>query len=312
MVSLKRYLIKRLLSIVPLLLGISFLSFILINLSESDPAEVALRVNEITPTETAVSEMREELGLDNPFLERYMTWLTNSIKGDFGTSFINNKPVIEEIGQALPATLLLAFASFLIIFVISIGASIICTLYEGSMLDRGIRALVFIGEAMPGYWIGLLLMWFFSIKLDLLPTSGMSSWTSVILPAVTLAFAYISTYVRLMRNNMVQNKGENFVLYAKARGLKGRIILKRICKNSLQSTITALGMSIPKLIAGTVIVENIFAWPGIGRLSVTAILNYDYPVIQAYVFLMAVLFVVCNLLVDIVTASIDPRMRKEA
>lgn len=280
-------------------------------MSESDPAEVALRVNEITPTEAAVTEMQEELGLDKPFLERYVTWMTSSIKGDFGNSFINNKPVIGEIAQALPATLLLALVSFVIILFISVSASILCTIYEGSVIDRAIRGIVFIGEAMPGYWIGLLLMWFFSIKLNLLPTSGMSSWTSVILPAVTLAFAYISTYVRLMRNNMVQNKRENFVLYARARGMKESIILKRIFKNSLHSAITALGMSIPKLIAGTVIVENIFAWPGIGRLSVTAIFNYDYPVIQAYVFLMAVLFVVCNLVVDIVTALFDPRMRKE-
>ncbi|WP_152655473.1 nickel/cobalt ABC transporter permease [Oceanobacillus sp. CFH 90083] len=308
---MRHYIIKRLLSIVPLLIGISFLAFILINLTESDPAEVALRVNEITPTETAVAEMREELGLDKPFIERYITWVTSSIKGDFGNSFINNQPVIDEIAQALPATLLLALVSFVIIIVVSVSASIICTMYEGRMIDRAIRGIVFFGEAMPGYWIGLLLMWFFSIKLNLLPTSGMSSWTSVILPAVTLALAYISTYVRLLRNNMVQIKSENFVLYAKARGMKESVILKRIFKNSLQSAITALGMSIPKLIAGTVIVENIFAWPGIGRLSVTAIFNYDYPVIQAYVFLMAVLFVVCNLLADIVTAILDPRMRKE-
>lgn len=308
---MKRYITKRIISIIPLLIGISFLAFILINLSDSDPAEVALRVNEITPTETAVAEMREELGLDKPFFERYITWVTSSIKGDFGNSFVNNKPVIEEIGQALPATLMLALVAFVMIVFISASASILCTIYEGSIIDRTIRGFVFIAEAMPGYWIGLLLIWFFSIKLNLLPTSGISSWTSVILPAVTLAFAYISTYVRLIRNNMVQNKNENFVLYAKARGMKEGIILKRIFKNSLQSAITALGMSIPKLIAGTVIVENIFAWPGIGRLSVTAIFNYDYPVIQAYVFLMAVLFVICNLLVDIVTAIFDPRMRKE-
>ena len=139
-------------------------------------------------------------------------------------------------------------------------------------------------------------MWLFAVKLNLLPTSGMETPSSVILPAVTLSLAYISTYVRLLRNNMVQNKLENYVLYAKARGLKERKILQHIFKNSLQSSIAALGMSIPKLIAGTVIVEHIFAWPGVGRLCVTAIFNHDYPIIQAYVLLMAVLFVVFNLL----------------
>ena len=306
------YIIKRLLSMIPILLGISFLSFILINLSPSDPAEVALRVNEITPTEAAVAEMRTELGLDKSFIERYAAWVVDSLQGDFGNSYITNKPVISEMSRAIPATLHLAMVSLAIILTVSIVAAVICTVYEGTMIDRFIRGLVFVSEAIPSFWIGLLLMWLFAVKLNLLPTSGMESPGSVILPAVTLSFAYISTYVRLLRNNMVKNKLENYVLYAKARGLKERKIFGHIFKNSLQSSIAALGMSIPKLIAGTVIVENIFAWPGVGRLCITAIFNHDYPVIQAYVLLMAVLFVGCNLLVDIITMLLDPRLRKEA
>ncbi|WP_160031583.1 nickel/cobalt ABC transporter permease [Paenibacillus sp. An7] len=306
------YMIKRLLSMIPILLGISFLSFILINLSPSDPAEVALRVNEITPTEATVAEMRTELGLDKSFIERYAAWVGDSLQGDFGNSYITNKPVISEMSRAIPATLHLAMVSLAIILTVSIVAAVICTVYEGTMIDRFIRGLVFVSEAIPSFWIGLLLMWLFAVKLNLLPTSGMESPGSVILPAVTLSFAYISTYVRLLRNNMVKNKLENYVLYAKARGLKEQKIFEHIFKNSLQSSIAALGMSIPKLIAGTVIVENIFAWPGVGRLCITAIFNHDYPVIQAYVLLMAVLFVGCNLLVDIITMLLDPRLRKEA
>ncbi|MBD7969552.1 nickel/cobalt ABC transporter permease [Paenibacillus gallinarum] len=306
------YIIKRLLSMIPILLGISFLSFILINLSPSDPAEVALRVNEITPTEAAVAEMRTELGLDKSFIERYIAWVVDSLQGDFGNSYITNKPVISEMSRAIPATLHLALVSLAIILTVSIVAAVICTVYEGTIIDRFIRGMVFVSEAIPSFWIGLLLMWLFAVKLNLLPTSGMESPSSVILPAVTLSFAYISTYVRLLRNNMVKNKLENYVLYAKARGLKERKIFEHIFKNSLQSSIAALGMSIPKLIAGTVIVENIFAWPGVGRLCITAIFNHDYPIIQAYVLLMAVLFVGCNLLVDIITMLLDPRLRKEA
>ncbi|WP_454191282.1 nickel/cobalt ABC transporter permease [Paenibacillus sp. Marseille-Q7038] len=306
------YMIKRLLSMIPILLGISFLSFILINLSPSDPAEVALRVNEITPTETAVAEMRAELGLDKSFMERYASWVLDSLQGDFGNSYITNKPVISEMSRAIPATLHLALVSLAIILTVSMVAAVICTVYEGTIIDRFIRGMVFVSEAIPSFWIGLLLMWLFAVKLNLLPTSGMESPSSVILPAVTLSFAYISTYVRLLRNNMVKNKLENYVLYAKARGLKERKIFEHIFKNSLQSSIAALGMSIPKLIAGTVIVENIFAWPGVGRLCITAIFNHDYPIIQAYVLLMAVLFVGCNLLVDIITMLLDPRLRKEA
>lgn len=308
---MKKYIIKRLLSIIPLLIGISFLSFILMNLSQSDPAEVALRINEVTPTDAAIEEMRIELGLDKNFIERYAVWMINILQGDFGESFINNKPVIDEMKQAIPATLLLSFVSLFIIVCISLIASVLCTVYEGSIVDRTIRGVIYVSEAIPSFWVGLLLMWFFSVKLNLFPTSGMETTSSIILPAVTLALAYISTYVRLLRNNMVQNKGENYVLYAKARGLKERTIIQHILKNSLQSSVTALGMSIPKLIAGTVIVENIFAWPGVGRLCVTAIFNHDYPIIQAYVLLMAVLFVVFNFLVDIVTTLLDPRIRKE-
>lgn len=309
---MRSFISKRLLSMIPILIGISFLSFIIINLSPSDPAEVALRVNEIVPTETAIQEMREELNLDKPFFERYTAWLINSLNGDFGNSYVNKKPVGDEIAQALPATLKLAGISLIITLTISIGAGVLCAIYEGSIGDKITRAFIFLGTAMPSFWIGLLLIWLFSVKLNLLPTSGMETASSVILPAITLSLSYISTYVRLIRNNMIKNKKENYVLYARVRGLKESTIVKHVFKNSLQSSITALGMSIPKLIAGTAVVENIFAWPGVGRLCVSAIYNRDFPVIQAYILIMAVLFVVCNLLVDIISVSIDPRLREEA
>lgn len=309
---MKNYIRKRILSIIPILIGISFLSFIIINLGSSDPAEVALRVNEVTPTDEAIQQMRNKLGLDKPFFERYTIWLGDSLKGDFGESYVNNKPVIGEIKQALPATLSLASLSLIITILISVTVGVLCAVYEGSIGDKITRGIVFLGTAMPSFWVGLLLIWIFSVKLNIFPTSGMETTSSVVLPAVTLSLAYISTYVRLIRNNMIQNKQQNYVIYGRVRGLKESTIIKHIFKNSLQSSITALGMSIPKLIAGTVIVENIFAWPGIGRLCVTAIFNRDYPIIQAYILIMAVMFVLCNLLVDVFSASIDPRMRKEA
>ena len=309
---MRDFISKRLLSMIPILIGISFLSFVIINLSPSDPAEVALRVNEITVTEEAAQQMREELGLDKPFFERYTTWLKDCLQGDFGNSYVNKNPVADEIGKALPATLKLSGISLVITIIVSVSAGVLCAVYEGSIGDKITRAIIFLGTAMPSFWVGLLLMWLFAVKLDLFPTSGMETASSVILPAITLSLAYISTYVRLIRNNMVKNKRENYVLYARVRGLKESTIIKHVLKNSLQSSITALGMSIPKLIAGTVVVENIFAWPGVGRLCVNAIYNRDYPVIQAYILIMAVLFVVCNLLVDVISAMIDPRMRLEA
>ena len=308
---MRDYILKRLATVIPILIGISFLSFALISLSPSNPAEVALRVNEIVPTEEAVRAMEEQLGTNKPYIERYVTWLTDSLQGDFGNSYVNNKPVATLIGQAIPNTIKLALLALLITIVFSVLVGILCAVYEGSFGDKLARALVFVGTAMPSFWVGLLLIWIFSVKLNLVPTSGMERPSSIVLPAITLALSYISTYVRLIRNNMVQNKHENYVYYARIRGLKETTIIKHIFKNSLQSSLTALGMSIPKLIAGTVIVENIFAWPGVGRVCVDAIFNRDFPVIQAYILLMAVLFVICNLLVDIFSVAIDPRMRKE-
>ena len=308
---MRDYILKRLATVIPILIGISFLSFALISLSPSNPAEVALRVNEIVPTEEAVRAMEEQLGTNKPYIERYVTWLTDSLQGDFGNSYVNNKPVATLIGQAIPNTIKLALVALLITIVFSVLVGILCAVYEGSFGDKLARALVFVGTAMPSFWVGLLLIWIFSVKLNLFPTSGMERPSSIVLPAITLALAYISTYVRLIRNNMVQNKHENYVYYARIRGLKETTIIKHIFKNSLQSSLTALGMSIPKLIAGTVVVENIFAWPGVGRVCVDAIFNRDFPVIQAYILLMAVMFVVCNLLVDIFSVAIDPRMRKE-
>ena len=308
---MRDYILKRLATVIPILIGISFLSFALISLSPSNPAEVALRVNEIVPTEEAVRAMEEQLGTNKPYIERYVTWLTDSLQGDFGNSYVNNKPVATLIGQAIPNTIKLAFVALLITIAFSVLVGILCAVYEGSFGDKLARALVFVGTAMPSFWVGLLLIWIFSVKLNLFPTSGMERPSSIVLPAITLALSYISTYVRLIRNNMVQNKHENYVYYARIRGLKETTIIKHIFKNSLQSSLTALGMSIPKLIAGTVVVENIFAWPGVGRVCVDAIFNRDFPVIQAYILLMAVLFVICNLLVDILSVAIDPRIRKE-
>lgn len=309
---MKQYLTKRILSTIPLLLVVTFLAFVLMNLRTSDPAEITLRVNQITPTEEMVQSMREELGLDEPFLVRYKNWIVNSMQGELGTSYVNKKPVLEELKLAIPPTLQLAGATLAIIVVFSILIGILCSIFENRWQDRLLRAFIFILAAMPSFWIGLLLMWLFAVYLGLLPTSGMNGATSIILPAVTLSLTFLSTYVRLIRNNMIENKNENFILYARVRGLKESTITWKVFSNSIQSSLTAFGMSIPRLIAGTVIVENIFAWPGIGRLCVKAIFNSDYPVIQAYIVMMAVLFIVCNLLVDIFVVMIDPRLRREA
>ena len=305
------YLIKRVLAIIPIILCLSFLAFVLINLRTSDPAEIALRVNQMTPTEDMVNAMRSTLGLDQPYFVRYFSWISKSIQGDFGESYVTHRPVAEHIATALPSTLQLAAVALLIIIVCSVVVGVLCALYEGSVGDKLMRAFVFLSAAMPSFWIGILLIWLFSVKLGWFDTSGMERVSSVILPAVTLSLGFVSTYIRLIRNNMIKNKNENFVLYARVRGLKESRITLKIFINSMQISMTALGMSIPKLIAGTVVVENIFAWPGIGRLCVSAIFNSDFPIIQAYILIMGVMFVICNLVVDMINMMVDPRLRKE-
>ena len=311
---MKHYVIKRILAAIPLLLCISFICFVFINLIPSDPAEVALRVRQVPIiTEEAIAEVRAELGLDKPYLVRYADWLLDCLRLDFGISYTNpSRTVAGELLRCLPATLMLAGASLVLVILLSLPVGFLCAVYKDSWFDRLTRGFIFMTTAMPAYWVGLLLMWFVSIRLDLLPTSGSGTWKHLILPAFTVSLTYISTYIRLIRNNMLENMREDYVLYANVRGLTQRSILTRhILKNSLHTCIVAIGMSIPQLIAGTIVVENVFAWPGLGTLCITSIFNRDYPVIQAYVLLIGVLFVVFNLLFDILQTLADPRLRNE-
>ena len=304
------YILRRLLGLFPLLLAISFFAFVLIQLSPSDPAEVCIRVNAMTPTPELIEEMREEMGLNKPFLERYFDWIGHAVQGDFGKRYVDGKPVAGEMAKALPPTLALAGTTACLMLAVSIGCALVGVLFEGRWPDLVLRGFVFLLTSVPAFWAGLLFIWLFAVHFDLLPTGGLEGPGSLVLPAATLSLPYIAAYSRLLRASMVQAREQNFTLYMKACGRSGGAVLRHVFRNSLQSSLTALGMSLPKLVAGTFVVECIFAWPGLGRLCVTAIFNRDYPVIQAYVLLMAVLFVVCNLLMDVFSALVDPRLRE--
>ena len=308
------YIVRRTLTAIPLMLAISFVCFVFINLIPSDPAEVALRVRQ-TPviTPVFVAQVRSELGLDEPFLVRYWHWLVSCLQLDFGVSYVNpTRTVLSEFERSLPATLVLSLTSLIFVIGLSLPIGFFCAVYKDGWFDRIMRGFVFITTSMPAYWIGLLLIWVVSIKLDLLPTSGSATWKHLILPAFTVSLTYISTYIRLIRNNMLETMKEDFVTYATVRGVKRHIILtKHILKNSLHTCIVAIGMSIPQLIAGTIVVENVFAWPGLGQLCISSIFNRDYPIIQTYVLFIGFLFVVFNLLFDIIQHIVDPRLREE-
>ena len=312
---MKKYIINRLMTAIPLLLAISFLCFVFINIIPSDPAEVALRVNQVAViTEEMIERTREQMGLNDPFLIRYFKWIWDCLHLDFGISYVNpQRTVLGEMARCLPNTLKLAGTSFILVILFSLPIGFFCAVYKDSWFDKIMRGFIFVTTAMPAYWVGLLLMWIVSIKLDLLPTSGLSEgFKSLILPSITVALTYISTYIRLIRNNMLDNMKQDYVLYANVRGLKQKDILtKHILRNSLHTCVVAVGMSIPQLISGTIVVENVFAIPGLGTLCIESIFNRDYPIIQTYVLFIGVLFVMFNLLFDIIQCAIDPKLRKE-
>lgn len=308
-----RYIMMRLLSSVFLILLITVVCFIFINLIPSDPAEVALRVRQ-TPiiTEAAIQQVRLEMGLDKPFVVRYIDWLKAALQFDFGVSYVNPKrTVVGEIQRALPETLYLAAVALLIVILVSIPLGVLSGLNYNQRLDRWTRYLIFMLTSMPVYWSGLLMIWLFSVKLHLLPTSGNSSWQAVIMPAIAVAISHLATYIRLIRTSVINTLKEDYILYAHVRGLNPKTILYRhVLKNSLQSSIIAFGMGIPQIIAGTLVIENVFAWPGLGKLCVSAVLNRDYPIIQIYILFMGILFVLSNLVFDLIQNLLDPRTRK--
>ncbi|RXJ87234.1 nickel/cobalt ABC transporter permease [Arcobacter sp. CECT 8985] len=304
------FILRRVLLSIPLILGVTIICFTLININKSDPAEVTLRVNNITVTKEAIEETRKDLGLDKPLINQYFSWINNLIKGDFGISYESKKPVFDEIIHAFPITLYLSLFSLFLIIFFGFIIGILCALFENSLFDRILRGAIFTTTAIPSFWLALLLIYAFAYYYNIFPSNGFEGFDSLVLPSVTLAVTYISTFVRIIRNSIIETKNSLFMTYAKARGVKKSMLVKHQVRNAITPFIVALNMSIPKLLAGTVIIENIFALPGLGRVCVHAIFVRDYPIIQSYVLFMAILFIVFNLIADIWVIKRDPRLRE--
>ncbi|ANY73399.1 nickel ABC transporter permease subunit NikB [Paenibacillus ihbetae] len=300
---------KRLLAVIPIFLFATFLTFLLIHLSPVDPAEVYLTAAHIHPTEELLEQKRQEFGLDQPLLVQYTQSLMKMCRLDFGTSYVSNEPVWNEIGLRMPATLQLAFSSIVLAVIISIPIGFLAAIYKNSVFDHLSRVLAYFGASIPQFWLGYLLIFFFSVKLDLLPVQGRGSFAHLVLPSFTLALGLIAIYSRLLRTGVLEQLQEPYVLYARTRGIKEKVILgKHVLKIAIPPMLTGLGMNLGKLLAGTIIVEEVFSWPGFGRYFIEAIFNRDIPVIQAYVLISACLFIVCNLIVDLVQMVLDPRI----
>ncbi|MBB6022505.1 peptide/nickel transport system permease protein [Paenibacillus sp. JGP012] len=305
-----RYIIKRLLQLVAVLFGITFLTFLLTYLSPGDPARLMLMSTGVTPSDELVRQVRSELGLDQPFLVRYGTWLAQVVTGDFGTSYKYGRPVLDVLMARLPATLRLTGSAMLLVILISFPLGILAAVHRNRLLDAVIRLFSFAGLSMPGFWLGMLLMLVFGVQLKLLPVMGSSGWTSLILPAVTLAIPLIAQYSRQIRVVLLEETSQNYVVGARARGVKESIIMWRhILPNAMLPIVTLLGMTTGALLGGAAIVESLFVWPGVGQMAVDAIFTRDYPLIQGYVMWMAIIYVTLNLLVDLWTHLRDSRIQ---
>lgn len=309
---MKKYILKRLFMVIPLFFVISFSTFFLINLSPLDPAEVVLQARG-TPeiTNKLIAQTKEELGMNKPLMIRYYNWLIGCLHLDFGNSYVGGQKVWAKIGPAFLNTFKLTAASLVVIIVFSLLLGIICALNADKVVDKSVRGVSFFLTSMPSYLVASILISVFSIKLDLLPTSGMDSWKSYILPVIVTAISCVGIYFRNVRSSMLNNINENYVLYERACGLSENKVTMHILRNSLQVVVVIFCMDIPVILGGTVVVENVFAWPGIGRLCVQSILNRDLPVIQAYVVIISVAFILFNTLADIINAVMNPKLMED-
>ena len=307
----KKQLTSRLLQMLIVLIGISIMTFLLTYISPGDPVRNMYLAQGIMPDEAEVAVTREEMGLNDPFLTQYFRWLGNCLHGDFGTSFSLNKPVTTLLLSRLWPTLKLALAAMIIMLALSVPLGVLSAVYKDKPIDYIVRGLTFFGVSIPNFWVGLLLVLLFCVRLKLLPVvSSGGSFKDLILPAVTLAIAMSAKYTRQVRTAVLEELSSDYVIGARARGVKERKILwGNVFPNSLLPLITMLGLSIGSLLGGTSVVEVIFSYPGLGNLAVSAITSYDYYLIQGYVLWVAVIYMVINLLVDISYNYVDPRMR---
>ena len=307
---MNKYIGKRFLQLIPVLLGITFLSFAMMRAAGSD-AIIELYGDKGAVAQEIIDAKRAELGLDQPFLTQYGAWLRGLLTGNMGISYVSGKDVFGTFVSKLPATLLLTALSIGATVIISIPLGIWAAVKHDRFTDYFLRFFSFIGNSLPNFFVALLLMQLFSIKWKLLPViSGGTTLQSAILPTLTLAIAMSAKYMRQVRAAVLEELNKDYVLGAAARGVRGRVILwKSVLKSAMLTILTLLALSIGSLLGGTAIIESIFMWDGVGKLAVDAITMRDYPLIQAYVVWMAIIYVMVNLVTDILYHVLDPRIR---
>lgn len=316
---MRAYVARRLLQLVPIVLGITLLSFAMMHLAGGDAVTAVLENQGVAVTQDVIDAKRHELGLDRPFFEQYLSWLGGLFTGDMGTSYVSGKDVFETFVSKLPATIVLTVTSVVVTVLVSVPLGILSAVKQNRVLDYVVRFAGFVGNSLPNFFVALLLIYVFAIELGWFPvlssSVGKSGWESLsvqgtVLPTLTLGIAMASKYTRQIRAAVLDELGKPYVAGARSRGVRERAILaKNVLKSCLVTVVTLLALSVGDLLGGTAIIESIFQWDGVGKLAVDSITMRDYPMIQAYVVWMALIYVVVNLAADLAYRRLDPRLR---
>lgn len=305
-----QFLSRRFASLVLVLLGLSIFAFSLANLTPGDPAERILQQRGDIPTREAVEQLREELGLNAPFTLRYARWLGNTLRGDLGASYRTGAPVLGSYADRFGATLQLAAGALVISLLVSLPLGVLAAVRRDSWVDHFTRLISLLGTSIPSFVLGYALILFFGVTLNWLPVTGAGGWRYLVLPVVTLGLSDAASLMRLTRANMLETLGEDYVRTARAKGVAPPgLFLRHALRNALNPIVTLAGMRVGRLLGGAVIVETIFARPGIGQLIVDSIHDRDYPMIQGFVLFMGTMLVLANFVVDLSYAALDPRIR---
>ncbi len=304
-----KYILKRILMIIPVMIGITLLIFTIMSFSSDNTARLILGES---ATQEDIEELNEELGLNDPFFVRYFDYMSDALRGDFGRSYRSNTPVFEEIFSRFPVTLTLAIWGILIAVVLGIPIGVVSAIKRYSIFDNVGMLFTLMLTAMPGFWLGLLLMLFFSVYLNLLPATGVDSWVSYILPSITISARTMAIIARMSRTTMLEVMEQDYIRTARAKGAtEQRIIIKHALKNTLIPVITIAGTNFGVLLGGTVLIEAVFGMPGVGTLLVNAIRSNDLPIVMADIIFIALCFSIINLLVDLAYSLIDPRIKSQ-
>lgn len=301
-----RYLLRRILQTILVLFIVVTLIFVLLRCI-GDPAKLL-----VSPESSweDLEHLRKQLGLDKPIFVQYVEYIGQLLRGDFGSSFYYHKPIVEMLVEHLPATLQLAGAAFLLAVPLAIVTGTVAAVKRNSILDNLLTTITIAGRSVPNFWLGLLLILLFSVTWKVLPASGYGEFKHLIMPAITLSSSLAASTARLTRSSMLEVMRQDYMTTARAKGvLEKRVILHHGLRNALLTVVTTVALQLGHLLGGSVVVESIFAWPGVGRLMISGILNFDYPLVQACALAMALVFAVINLIVDLLYTVIDPRIR---